>query len=154
MTGAAYERLADALAPYVGLSDAAAADALNAATVTRPKPLQAGAIKKLWGRWAVLGLAWVKAGDTALPTGVRAVCRSTYDNLMGDLFADIDMSDPAAAADATGFLDALVAAGVLTEAQRAATLALGSETVSPATVAGWPPVTAADVAHARSIAHG
>lgn len=102
---------------------------LRARTVAQPAPVMAGAIKKLWGKWGVLGKCWVGAGDTSLPDAVRAIMRATYDNLMSDIFTDIDMADPAAAADASAYLDALEAAGVLTSQQRAATLALGSVAV-------------------------
>ena len=137
---------------YVSLSDDEAATAISAATMQRARPIPAAEIKKLWGRWGVLGIAWVKAQNAALPEEIRAVCRATYDNLMGDLFADMDPRDPAAEQDMTRYLDALESAGVLTEAQRVATLALAAETVRLSVVLGWvgdiPP---ADVTAARAM---
>lgn len=123
--------------PYVAMDDQAAATAIVAATVTRPRTIPAREIKKLWGRWQVLGMAWVKAENAALPDELRAVCRATYDNLMTDLFADIDPTETEAAKDIDKYLDALVAAGVLTDEQRAATMALAEETVPLADSIGW-----------------
>ena len=141
-----------AQAPYDTMGDDEAADALNAATVTRPRPIPAREIKKLWGRWGVLGLAWVKAQNPNIPEEIRAICRATYDNLMGDLFADMDPTDSAALVDMTRYLDALESAGVLTEEQRAETLALAEETVPMTTVLGWTvPIYAADVTAARNL---
>lgn len=103
------------------------ADLLNAQVKAVPRPIPAREIKKLWGRWGVLGAAWVKAQNQALPDEVRALCRATYDNLMGDLFADMDPADETALPDILRYLDGLQAAAVLTEEQREATLALAAE---------------------------
>ena len=129
-----------------------AADALNAMMARGVRAIPAREIKKLWGRWGVLGIAWVKAQDTAVPDEVRALCRATYDNLMGDLFADMDPADETAAPDILRYLDGLQAAGVLTAEQRAATLALAA-TEKPAREA-WGfegPVSYTDIEIARKL---
>ena len=128
-----------------------AADMLNAQTVAVPRSIPAREIKKLWGRWGVLGAAWVKAQNEALPDEVRALCRATYDNLMGDLFADMDPADGTALPDILRYLDGLQAAAVLTEEQRTATLALASEQRPAREVWGFEvPVSYTDVEKARA----
>lgn len=144
-------KAADAALPGKPTADQAA-EMLNAQTVVGHKPIPAREVKKLWGRWGVLGIAWVKAQNTALPEEIRAVCRATYDNLMGDLFADMDPTDPAALADITRYLDALESAGVLTEEQRAATLALGVTTRPAREAWGFDgPISYTDVEVARAL---
>lgn len=136
--------------PYAAMDDETAAIAISAGTITRQRPIPAQEIKKLWGRWGVLGMAWVKAENANIPEEIRAVCRATYDNLMGDLFSDMDPTDPAAWVDMTRYLDALESAGVLTEEQRLATLALAEEQVPIPTALGWDgAIYAADVTAAR-----
>jgi len=132
------------------MTDTEAAEALNALTVAVPRAIPAREIKKLWGRWGVLGLAWVKAQNLALPDEVRALCRATYDNLMGDLFADMDPADATAIEDITRYLNGLQAAGALTQEQREATLALS--TVQKPAREAWGfdgPVSYTDVEIAR-----
>lgn len=123
--------------PYDKMDDRQAADALKTAVLTRMRPIPAREIKKLWGRWGVLGMVWVKAENTALPDEIRALCRSTYDNLMSDLFADMDPADETALPDILRYLNGLEAASVLTTEQREATLALATETVSLLDSVGW-----------------
>lgn len=139
---------------YAALPDAEAAAAINAATVQRARPIPAVEVKKLWGQRMVLAAAKIASEDAALPAAVRVVCLATYDNLMGDLFSDLDPADPAQAPTITEFLDGLQVAGVLTDAVRAETLALAQETVSLAASIGWPAVTEHDIAHARSLTNG
>lgn len=129
-----------------------AAEALNAMTTRGERSIPAREIKKLWGRWGVLGIAWVKAQDTAVPDDVRALCRATYDNLMGDLFADMDPADKTAAPDILRYLDGLHAAGVLTADQRAATMALASDERPAREAWGFEgPVSYTDIEIARKL---
>ena len=119
-----------------GLSSAAAAEALNALTVQRARPIRAVEIKKLWSRWMVLARCELfvidnspaALGDAYTPEMhmLRVVCQATASNLLRDIFADLDMTEPEAVKDANDYLAALVAAGVLSEQQRDATLALGT----------------------------
>lgn len=108
---------------------------LRALTEAVDAPIQAREIKKLWSRWMVLARCelFVEDNAPALLGGsytpqiheLRVVCRATVRNLQGDVFSDLDPSDPEAATDIAVYLGALVGAGVLTAAQRDATLGLG-----------------------------
>lgn len=108
---------------------------LRARTIRRTRPIPAREVKRLWGQRMVLAAAWVAAGDPATPAPLRVLCRATYDNLMGDLFNDLDPSDPTQTATITAFLDGLQAAGVLSAEVRAETLALGFEDIPEFTAA-------------------
>ena len=131
--------LAEALSvdAYTGLDDAAAVSALRAAMVTVEGPIPARGVKKLWGQRMVLAAAWVAAGNTSLPDALRVLCRATYDNLMGDLFADLDPSDEKQAPTINAYLDGLEQAGVLTAEVRAETLALSRTDVPLLEHIGW-----------------
>ena len=101
--------------------------ALRARTVERVVPIHARAITRLWGQRMVLAAAFEASTDPVVPKPLRILCRATYDNLMGDLFADLDPTDETQAPTIAAFLDGLQAAGALTDEVRAETLALGRE---------------------------
>lgn len=127
-----YPALAAALKrpEFDGLDDAATVAALLTAVETVDGPIPARAVKRLWGQRMVLAAARVAADDPVTPKPLRILCRAAYDNLMGDLFADLDPSDPTQGPTIAAFLDGLQAAGVLSDAVRAETLAL-SRTEAP-----------------------
>lgn len=112
---------------------------LRARMVGADIPIKATAIKKLWSRWLVLARCELFVTDNAPAVlgaaytpqigELRVVCRATARNLQDDVFSDLDPTDPEAAADIAAYLSALIAAGVLTEEQRDATLALGKTLV-------------------------
>lgn len=137
---------------YSGLSDDDAAKALNEAATTRSRAIPAREVKRLWGQRMVLAAAKIASENTDLPAPLRVLCLATYDNLMGDLFNDLDPSDPTQALTITAFLDGLQGAGVLSEEVRAETLALASEAVGvPASLAWGGPIYPADVTAARKM---
>lgn len=135
----ALRALADALSAdtFSGLSDAAAVPLLRAATVTVEGPIPARGVKKLWGQRMVLAAALLAAENADLATPLRILCRATYDNLMGDLFADLDPSDPTQGPTVTAYLDGLEQAGVLSADVRAETLALSRTEVPLLERIGW-----------------
>lgn len=103
---------------------------LRARKTRRPRPIPAREVKRLWAQRMVLAAAKFAADSPALDLPLRVLCLQTYDNLMGDLFNDLDPSDPTQTATIDQFLDGLQAAGVLSDAVRAETLALGFEDVA------------------------
>lgn len=112
--------------------------ALRARTVSVPRPIPAREIKRLWGQRLVLAAAYEASRDPDLPKPLRILCRATYDNLMGDLFDDLDPADPTQAPTIAAFLDGLQAAGALSDAVRAETLALGQAQTYPFEHVGLP----------------
>jgi hypothetical protein len=109
---------------YADLSDAAAAELVRQVAVAITRPIPAAEVKKLWGRRMILARCEIAAGNTTLPDAVRVVCRATYDNLMGDLFTDLDPTDATQSDEITAYLGALVQAQMMTEQDRTDTLAL------------------------------
>lgn len=146
-----------ALPAYAGLSDAAAADALNA-PIAAERALQSVDLAALWARprqaqaWtSVLGRARLAADKAANSDALRGrgatVLALIEHNGLGEF-------NPAAATQRDAllaFLDQLVLDAIMTAAERTATIAALAVATSAAERIGWPPVTAADVAHARSI---
>lgn len=110
--------------------------ALKLRAVPQVRPIVAAEIKKLWSRWMVLARCKLFVddnspavlGDKYTPElhGLRVICQATADNLQGNVFSDLDPTEPKAALEIAAYLGGLVAAGVLTEEQRDATLALGT----------------------------
>jgi hypothetical protein len=115
-------------------------------------PIPAAEIKKLWSRWMVLARCRLfvldnspeRLGDGYTPEQrreiqeLRVVCQATADSLQGDVFADLDPTDPKAEADMQAYLGALEAAGVLTLEQVASTWALGVRETRPFAHVGLP----------------
>lgn len=150
-----YLRLRAMLAqpPYTKMTDDEAAEALKAATIAVTGPIPARAVKRLWGQRMVLAAARIAADDPDVPRDLRILCRATYDNLMGDLFADLDPADPTQGPTIAAYLDGLQAAGVLSAEVRAETLALATAAVPVRQHIGWPNETIwpGDVAAARKM---
>jgi hypothetical protein len=114
------------LTEYTGLDDEAALAHLRSKTMAI-----------VWGiSWATLTTwaagngvrALIQIGADNLATdagsiGIRAICLTLLDNLRGSLDTTmLDMTSPAT----TGLLDALVSASILTTAQKAELIALGT----------------------------
>lgn len=124
--------------------------ALRAIVVVEPDlgPIIAAEIKKLWSRWRVLARCRLFVSDnapnllggnyTAQIHELRVVCQAAADSLQGDVFADLDPTDPQALADMNLFLGALQAAGVLTAEQVSSTWALGVRETRPFASIGLP----------------
>lgn len=135
---------------YADLPDAAIAAAINAGSFAVTGPIKAADVKKLWGRRMTLARCWAKALDPNVEPEVRTLCRATYDNLMGDLFGDLDPADETQAPEIAVYLGGLVAAGVMTEQDQADTLALAQATL-PGTIAFLGrPLDESDIANARA----
>ena len=137
-------------------ADLATAAALLAAVGTPVvRAIRARDVKRLWGRRMILAHCRVIADDPAADVEARIVCRATYDNLMNDLFADLDPAGPDAG-EIAAYLDRLQAAGVLSEQDRADTLALAMVAVPLLAEIGCPELVgqeatavAAEIAEAR-----
>jgi hypothetical protein len=97
---------------------------IRAHTVQTPRPIPAREVKRMWGQRMVLAAAYEASRDPDVAKPLRILCRATYDNLMGDLFGDLDPADPTQAPTITAFLNGLQAAGVLSDEVRAETMAL------------------------------
>lgn len=117
---------------YQGLSDAQVASAISASTVDVVGPISALDVKKLWARRMILAKCFILSGDVEVPVELRVLLRATYDNLMHDLFADLDPRDDTQAPDIKKYLDGLVLAGAMTDEDRADTLALATVTEAKA----------------------
>ena len=129
------------------------AKALNE-VVNQKKPIAAAFIRKQWSRWMVLAKCWLIASKPEVPDEFRVVCRATYDNLIWDVFDDINPNDQDQIADIEKYLSILVAAGALTEEQRLATLAFADFQASWASLHGWDGpdgIGQGDVAAARKL---
>lgn len=113
---------------YKGKADADIAAAINAATVTVTKPIPAREIKRYFLKEGVLAAALLYSQHEANDPALRTACRSVYEALSHDIFTDLDPSDPEQAGQIKGFLDALQAAGCLSDVQRTGVLALSQET--------------------------
>lgn len=92
-----------------------------------PAPISAGMILKHWSRWMVLARAEERLDDlrAARDPGsmpARVLLNATIHNLRGNVFGDLDPSDPDQAPDIAAYLSGLVGLGVLTEAERDITL--------------------------------
>lgn len=135
---------------YTGLSDAAAAAALNAASVASETPVNGSDIGKLWARRKVLGAARERANNTTATVAQRQNAWSAIEMVAQDGFSGLDPNNPAQRTALVAFIDSLVTDGIMTAADKTATLALLARTQTPAQVIGWPPVTDVDVAFARS----
>lgn len=134
---------------YAGMDDAKIAATINAAEFTAAAPIRATEVKRLWGRRMILARCWVAAEDAGTAADVRALCRATYDNLMQDLFADLDPADPTQAKEITAYLDGLVAAGMMTDQDRQDTLALAVVPRTGDVVFLGRPIDESDIKNAR-----
>lgn len=135
---------------YNEMTDAQIAALLNVKQSAVVRPIRARDIKKLWSRWAVLAECDVTARDNTAQKILRVLCRATYDNLIYDVFDDIDPNDATQVADVEKYLGALEGAGILTAEQRAATLALGSVAVTFPESIGTSNLNSDEIAAARN----
>lgn len=117
--------------------------ALRARTVQIPRQIPAREVKRLWGQRMVLAAAKIASENPGVPPSLRVLCLATYDNLMGDLFNDLNPADETQAPTIKAFLDGLELAGVLSPELRAETLALGFEDVPEFPGIGLPDLHAA-----------
>lgn len=131
---------------YPGMSNVQAAAALNIERNTVRKALSRKAIQRQWWKRQILARCWVIANTQTATLAQRALCFATYQNIMTDVFDDIDTGD-ALLID----FPALIALNVLTTNERDATLALADvQALWVEEVLEIPNINATDVAEARA----
>ena len=138
---------------YAGMTDDALAASLSG--VDRDGPTIDVPITAVEEFLLVNGLlAGVEALAEARPvTAVSAAARSLTGLIHSTRLAEITMTIPETASQVRTMLAALVAAGVLTQDQGDALMALASPKISRAQEIGFGPVAMApDIAHVRSLA--
>jgi hypothetical protein len=134
-----------------GLSHAAAAAKLNADVVTGSRPIPLGELESLTIRRGVTARLVGARRSGQLPAELAAVVEVVLDHLIGSRrLAEVWTTDEAWQQAVAG----LLAAGLLTADDVAAVNALATVTRTRAeAIDGWGlAVTAADVAHARTLA--
>ena len=105
--------------------------------------------------------AWANAAPTPTASGLTAaqaqaavVSAQTFGLMIGPppMWDTLQMSDPTTHAQITGMVDALVAGGLMPEANATAILGMAVSTVSQASLWGWPlGVTENDLVAARAM---
>jgi hypothetical protein len=128
---------------YVGLTDQAAADAVNAKTVSVEQTV---AIHKL-KEYAILNGIWpkLKAGQANSNPVVAALCVSVLDWVDDPRISTLDVNKP----EVQAMLDGLVSAGIMSSSNKADVVAMGSKVVSWTSQNGLPEVGIGLVQNAR-----
>jgi hypothetical protein len=128
---------------YVGLTDQAAADAVNAKTVTVQQTV---AIHKL-KEYAIINGIWpkLKAGQANANPVVAALCVSVLDWVDDPRISTLDVNKP----EVQAMLDGLVSAGIMSASNKADVVAMGSKVVSWVSQNGLPEVGIGLVQNAR-----
>jgi hypothetical protein len=128
---------------YVGLTDQAAADAVNAKTVSVEQTV---AIHKL-KEYAILNGIWpkLKAGQANSNPVVAALCVSVLDWVDDPRISTLDVNKP----EVQAMLDGLVSAGIMSSSNKADVVAMGSHTASWTSQNGLPEVGIGLVINAR-----
>jgi hypothetical protein len=136
-----------ALASYDGLTNQQALDALLAPIPIRINP-EVKALRRYLITTGKIGLMKIAAEGT---DSAAVVCRTALEALAPGGFETLEYTSPDVYASLTAMLDVVVAANLLSQADKTAILALGDSTTTRAAQIGWPLVTIHDVAHARSL---
>jgi len=128
---------------YASLSDQAAADAINAKTVSVPQTV---AIHKL-KEYAIINGIWpkLKAGQANSNPVVAALCVSVLDWVDDPRISTLDVNKP----EVQAMLDGLVSAGIMSANNKADVVAMGSKIVSWTSQNGLPEVGIGLVQNAR-----
>jgi hypothetical protein len=128
---------------YVGLTDQAAADAVNAKTVSVEQTV---AIHKL-KEYAILNGIWpkLKAGQANSNPVVAALCVSVLDWVDDPRISTLDVNKP----EVQAMLDGLVSAGIMSSSNKADVVAMGSKVVSWTSQNGLPEIGIGLVQNAR-----
>ena len=128
---------------YASLSDQAAADAINAKTVTVQQTV---AIHKL-KEYAIINGIWpkLKAGQANSNPQVAALCVSVLDWVDDPRISTLDVNKP----EVQAMLDGLVSAGIMSASNKADVVAMGSHTASWTSQNGLPEVGIGLVINAR-----
>jgi hypothetical protein len=128
---------------YAGMTDAAVLSAVNAATVTQAVDIPISAVTQAL---ALSGLLPTVKGWASAPPAVAgsvtqaaSTAAATFGFIVGPppLFDSLQMSVPATATAISGMVSALVSAGLLSSAVANELLALGTTTVSQASLWGF-----------------
>lgn len=130
---------------YAGMSDEQAAAALNTRNRAKTCPIPSQELLAWAGANNRRRKLLLAAADTSLPADLRNICEVALLMLQRDQ-VELDTNK----SDRTAMLNALVAGGVLTTADRDALFALATKQVSRLDELGLPEVHAGDVAYARS----
>jgi len=128
---------------YAGLSDQAAADAINAKTVAVHQTVAIAKIKE----YAIVNGIWpkVKAGQSSANAVVAALCVSIIDWVDDPRISTLDVNLPQVQA----MLSGLVSSSLLTEQQKSEVIAMGSKQVSWTSQNGLPEIGIGLVINAR-----
>ena len=128
---------------YAGLSDQAAADAINAKTVTVQQTVQIHKVKE----YAIINGIWpkLKAGQANSNQQVAALCISVLDWVDDPRISTLDVNKP----EVQSMLDGLVTAGIMSAGNKADVVAMGSKVVSWTSQNGLPEVGIGLVQNAR-----
>ena len=128
---------------YAGLSDQAAADAVNAKTVTVEQPVAISALKQ----YAILQGVWpkIKLGQQSSNQQQAALCMSILDWVEDPRIGTINVN----MTEVKAMLSALVSFSILTQQQMDEVVAMGSKTVSWTSTVGLPEVGIGLVQNAR-----
>jgi hypothetical protein len=133
---------------YAALSDAEAADALNAPSRPGRQVVRTVDVRRyvlLHGIWPAVQAVAANAPDDFH----RGTAVTILQTLAPNSFDEIRMDEPEIRAAVSGMLDTMVAAGAMTAQHKADMMALGDATVSRAAELGLGPVHHLDVAEAR-----
>jgi hypothetical protein len=128
---------------YASLSDQAAADAINAKTVTVQQTV---AIHKL-KEYAIINGIWpkLKVGQASSIPQVAALCVSVLDWVDDPRISTLDVNKP----EVQAMLDGLVSAGIMSSSNKADVVAMGSHTASWTSQNGLPEIGIGLVQNAR-----
>jgi hypothetical protein len=136
------------LPAYNGLSNAAAALAVMAASITTDRTVPSAEVARLWAWRGILAKAR-EAGERGGSAGARETGWRVLDIVSFDAMAQIDTAN---SADKTAFqamLDAMVTASIMTAPQRTETIALVNSPRTGLQVFGQ--IDENDVARARAL---
>jgi hypothetical protein len=133
---------------YASMSDPQAADAINACN----RPTRGTVLASDVRRFVLLNGIWPRIASAAQsspdPT-VQGTAVTILQTLAPNSFDEIRMGDPAVFAAVSQMLDTMVTAGIMTDAQRIAMIALGDTHTSRAAELGLPNIHHLDVAESR-----
>lgn len=128
---------------YQGLSDQAAADAINAKTVTIEQPVAISALKQ----YAILQGIWpkIKLGQQSSNQQQAALCMSILDWVEDPRIGTINVN----MLEVKAMLSSLVSFNILTQQQMDEVVAMGTKVVSWTSTVGLPEVGVGLVRNAR-----
>lgn len=128
---------------YANLSDQAAADAINAKTVTIEQPVAISALKQ----YAILQGIWpnIKLGQQSSNQQQAGLCMSILDWVDDPRISTINVN----MLEVKAMLSALVGFSILTQQQMSEVVAMGSKVVSWTSTVGLPEIGVGLVINAR-----